>query len=350
MTDGPVTIGWPGPQAPPQSGSPKRRLGALGTLVWDTIHARDGRGTPVEEWGGMAYALSALSAEVPEGWEVVPLVKVGRDLSESALRFLRGLPGLELETGVRVVPEPNNRVELRYLAEGRRTERLSGGVPPWTWTELAPLVHSCDALYVNFISGFEMTLDTARSLRAGFAGATYCDLHSLFLGVGAQGMRIPQELPSWGAWLRCFDAVQMNEAEFDLLGRAWGDPWQLAADVVGTELKLIAVTLAERGAAWIAGPGFDDDPRGWPATRHAVGARGAALSGRVTLEGPAVDGDPTGCGDVWGATFFARLLAGDGLAAAMGRANANATRNVMHRGARGLHLHLQGRLAHGADS
>ena len=312
--------------------------------MWDTIHQRDVRAVPLQEWGGIAYALSAMSAVLPDGWEVVPLLKVGRDLAESALRYLRELPHMELETGIRIVPESNNRVELRYLDRERRTERLSGGVPPWSWPELAPLVRSCDALYVNFISGYEMDLDAARALRASYPGPTYADLHSLFLGMAAQGLRVPQELPSWGAWLRCFDAVQMNEAEFDLLGRAWGDPWALAAHVVGPELKLIAVTLGDRGAAYVAGPGFDPDPAGWPARRHTLGSHGAAESRRHPLPGNSVSGDPTGCGDVWGATFFARLLAGDTLDAAMVRANEMAARNVVHRGAHGLHHHLMGRI------
>ena len=327
-----------------QAGDAPRRLGVLGTLVWDVIHQRDGRAVPLEEWGGLAYALAAISAALPEGWCAVPLIKVGRDRSESALRFLRSLPGMELETGVRIVPETNNRVELHYLDQARRTEHLSGGVLPWSWPELAPLVRTCDALYVNFISGFEMDLDAARALRASYPGPTYADLHSLFLGLGAQGLRVPRELPAWGAWLRCFDAVQMNEAEFELLGRAWGDPWALAAHVVGPELKLIAVTLGDRGAAWVTAPGFDPAPATWPDRRHGFGIPGAAGSGRCRLDEPGRTGDPTGCGDVWGATFFSRLLAGDDLSEAMGRANRAAARNVVHRGAAGLRDHLLGRI------
>ncbi|MDT8340230.1 MAG: carbohydrate kinase family protein [Longimicrobiales bacterium] len=312
--------------------------------MWDTIHRPAERTRPVQEWGGIAYALSALAAALPDGWEVVPLLKVGRDLSEEGMRYLRALPGVDAETGVRVVPAPNNRVDLRYLDGARRTERLSGGVPPWHWAELAPLARSCDALYVNFISGFEMDLDAARALRAGFPGPTYADLHSLFLGLDPGGVRVARELPAWGAWLRCFDAVQMNEAEFELLGRAWGDPWALAAHVVGPELKLIAVTLGERGSAYVAAPDFRPDPMAWPARRHSLGEAGTAASRRLTVAGEAVTGDPTGCGDVWGATFFARLLAGDTLEAAMASANAAAARNVLHRGAHGLHHHLRGRI------
>jgi len=322
-----------------------KRLGVVGTLVWDTIRHRDGRSEPVEEWGGIAYALSALEAALPPEWEVVPIIKIGSDLSEAAWRFLREFPRMDVETGIRVVPEDGNRVELVYSGDERRTERLTGGAPPWLWAELGPLVGTCDALYINFISGFEMELDTARALRSTFPGPTYADLHSLFLGVGLRGMRVPQELPSWGAWLRCFDAVQMNEQEFELLGRAMGDPWELAAQVVGPELKLIAVTLGPKGAGYVAGAGFDSDPACWPKTRHRVAAPGHARSGRTLSETGELQGDPTGCGDVWGATFFARLLAGNELQGAMTDANRMASRNVEHRGASGLNRHLRGLLS-----
>jgi sugar/nucleoside kinase (ribokinase family) len=313
-------------------------------MVWDTIRDRGGRRVEVQEWGGMAYALAALEATLPQGWEIVPLVKVGRDLSEAAFRFLRGLPRVDVEAGVRVVDEPNNRVEIRYVDQDRRTERLSGGVPPWLWTELAPAARTCDALYVNFISGFEMSLDTAQSLRASFEGPTYADLHSLFLGIGRGGVRVPQELAAWANWLRCFDAIQLNEDEFELLGRSWGDPWELAAQVVGPELKLIAVTLGDRGAAYVAAGGFETSPDRWPQLRRRVGVAGTPRSGRVPVVGGRQEGDPTGCGDVWGATFFGRLLSGDDLDSALGGANRMAAKNVIHQGADGLHHFLGGRL------
>ncbi len=319
-------------------------LGVVGTLVWDRILDRDGRAHPVEEWGGIAYALSALGAALPEGWTVLPILKVGRDLSEQAYGFLREIPGVDVSAVV-VVQEPNNRVELRYSSADRRTERLTGGVPPWTWPELAPPLDLCDALYVNFISGMEMELGAARAVRAGYAGPTYADLHSLFLGITPQGVRVPRTLEAWGEWLRCFDGVQMNEDEFRLLGSGVGDPWKVAADALGPHLRLITVTLGPRGAAYVAGPDFEPDPLRW--TRRAgVGAPGSARSGRVPLVGLPAQGDPTGCGDVWGATFFARLLAGDGLEGAMREANRMASRNVEHRGARGLYRHLSGRLSH----
>ena len=322
-------------------------LGILGTMVWDRIYARDGRSEPVEEWGGITYALAAAAAARSPGWQLAPLIKVGRDLEHRAFDFLRTLPDLRLD-GVRPVAEPNNRVELRYEDQHRRTEKLSGGVPGWTWAELRPLLDGLDALYINFISGFELDLGTAVLLRQTFPGPIYADLHSLFLGVDASGVRTPHPLEAWREWLRCFDVVQVNEDELTLLAHAWGDPWRFAADVVGDELRLLFVTLGPRGAAYVTSLDAGSDALGGRA-RGLV--RGRPLSTlqparteRLAPSGGPVIGDPTGCGDVWGATCCLRLLAGDSVRDAVRSANDAAARNVVHRGATGLHHHLQGRL------
>jgi len=321
-----------------------RVLGAVGTLVWDTIHRHDEVRGPTAEWGGIGYALESLTVGLPDDWELLPIVKVGRDLAEPAFRFLASLPRVRRDHGVKVVPEPNNRVELHYRGSVRQTERLTGGVPPWSWPELSPIVSRCDALYVNFISGFEFDLATAEHLRSRFGGPLYADLHSLFLAVGKEGDRIPRALPQWARWLHCFDAVQMNEQEFHLLARGKGDPWELAAKVVGTDLQLMTVTLEERGAAYVAAAGFEPDPFAWERIRGRMAVPGPARSGLIPQAETAEGGDPTGCGDVWGSTTFARLLAGDTLEDAMSRANRMAARNVEYRGAKGLAHHLAGRV------
>ncbi len=60
---------------------------------------------------------------------------------------------------------------------------------------------------------------------------------------------------------------------------------------------------------------------------------------------PIVDAvDPTGCGDVFGATCAARLFGGDTVGEALRRANAAAARNATFRGATGLSHHLRGSL------
>jgi hypothetical protein len=325
-----------------------KRLGVVGTLVWDRIWHRQGsalRAQPLQEWGGIAYSLAALSAQRLEGWEIVPLVKVGSDLWEEATGFLRGVPGLTLGEGVRRVPEPNNRVELRYLDEARRCERLTGGVSPWRWPELAPLVADLDALYLNFISGFELELADLQQLRAAFEGPIYADLHSLLLARAPTGHRTPQPLADWREWLRCLDAVQLNEDELATLAGSEGDPWRFAAAAMGAETRLMVVTLGAGGAAYLAEADAPMDPMQWPRLRSAPVRPPAPIrTGRVPLPAPPSSGDPTGCGDVWGSTLLVGLLSGHPLEEAIWRAHAAAARNVGHYGASGLHAHLRGAL------
>jgi sugar/nucleoside kinase (ribokinase family) len=116
-------------------------------------------------------------------------------------------------------------------------------------------------------------------------------------------------------------------------------------------VSCLLVTLGKRGAVYFAAPGFervcDLPPRGGLSTapRGGTGAPGAIRSALVPAEPVEAPGDPTGCGDVWGATYFSRMVAGDKLSDAMKAAALAAARNVGHRGATGLAAHLRGELS-----
>jgi hypothetical protein len=325
-----------------------RRVGVLGTFVWDVIYGRDPRSGPVEEWGGITYALGAFDAALDEAWEIVPIVKVGADLAPRAREYLRTLRRVAPDAAPVEVPYPNNRVELRYLSAERRTEVLTGGVPPWTWIGLTPLLRDLDALYVNFISGVELDLATMQLLRQHYRGPIYCDLHSLLLAIQPGGLRTPRPLPAAAEWCRCADLIQVNEDEMALMA---ADAMALAATVLAAGVRCLSVTLGSRGVVYFAPPEFDsagDLRRAGPASSVASAGgpvRTALVPAVAPPLGPGQHGDPTGCGDVWGATYFSRLLAGDKLADAMQAAVRAAARNVGHRGATGLAHHLRGELS-----
>jgi pfkB family carbohydrate kinase len=314
-----------------------RKVGVIGSMVWDLIYGRDPAAPPVEEWGGIAYGLSGIDAALPDDWRIVPLIKVGRDLAEESARFLRTLEHLAPGARCVEVPVPNNRVTLRYESAERRCERMSGGVPSWTWAELGPMVADLDAIYLNFISGFELSLGTAQALRQGFGGPIYADFHSLFLGMQQDGIRHLRPLPEAPSWFGCFDAVQVNEDEMHQLSP---DPMSLAADAIGAGVSLLTVTLGPRGAAYVAAPGFERwDDRGTAARAPSATVR-TALVPAITVEAL----DPTGCGDVFGGSLMGRLLAGERVPEALVHANRLAGRAAAYRGATGLNRHLRGEL------
>jgi len=317
----------------------KRRLGVIGTFVWDTIYGRLPSDRPVEEWGGITYALSALDAALPEVWEIVPLIKVGADLADRAREFVAQLDRWAPDAALIEVPYPNNRVELRYETNERRFERLSGGVPGWNWLGLKPLLSGLDALYINFLSGWELDLETCQLIRQHFRGPIYCDLHMLVMSVQPTGWRALQPLPNVEQWCRCFDLLQMNEDE---VGAAAADPMALAATALAAGVRSLMVTLRSRGAVYFAAAGFDG--LGAPAPSALASSAGAVRTELVPAPRIVADGDPTGCGDVWGATCFSRLLAGERLTDAIRAAHRAAACNLEHRGATGLARHLRGEL------
>jgi len=243
------------------------------------------------------------------------------------------------------VPYPNNRVTLRYESSERRTERLTGGIPGWHWLGLKPLLADIDALYINLISGWELSLETAQLIRQNFSGVVYCDLHSLLLAVDSEGYRIPHMVPNVASWMQCFDLLQVNEDELALLAP---DAMALAATAMAAGVSVINVTLGPRGAVFFAAPGFEhlsDIRRTSLPASAALG--GAIRTSLVPAVRPAQSGtsDPTGCGDVWGATYFARLVAGDKLGDAIDAAMRAASRNLTHHGATSLASYLRGELS-----
>lgn len=314
------------------------RVGVIGSFVWDVIYGRDPGRDPVEEWGGITYALSAFDAALPETWQVVPLAKVGSDLWPQARRFVSSLRRAAPDAMPIEVPAANNRVRLEYATDELRSEILKGGVPPWTWAGLRPLLRDLDALYINLISGFELDLETLQLIRRHFHGPIYLDLHSLLLGIQPDGTRFPQRLPDPGAWFACADLLQVNEQEMSMMAT---DPMALAASAMSAGVQSLLVTLGKRGVVYVLAPGFDrlEDLR-----RPDELRTGAVRTALVPADQVETAGDPTGCGDVFGATYFSRLLTGDTFAVALRAAIHAAARNVVFRGAGGLAAFLRGEL------
>ena len=312
-----------------------KKVGVIGTMVWDTIYGRGAELEPANEWGGISYALAALDAALPDDWRIVPLVKVGSDLVSSANEFLNTLSHCTDRSRFIEVPQPNNRVTLQYNELERCTEQLSGGVPAWTWEELGPMVQDLDAVYVNFISGFEMQLVTALQLRRGFRGPIYVDLHSLFLGVECDGLRVPEALVDVSSWFSCFDVVQLNEAEMSLVG---SDPIEVAARAMVAGVRLLLVTLGERGALYFS----DDSIECFEELKEDRICSGPIRTARIPAEHVPEPLDPTGCGDVFGAAIVSYLLSGSSIEEAIESANTFAAANLRFRGATRLHEHLRG--------
>ena len=138
--------------------------------------------------------------------------------------------------------------------------------------------------------------------------------------------------PTRPAGTSCFDLIQVNEDEMRELSV---DPMGLATGMLAQGVSALLVTLGERGAVFVAAPGFGRLADGRDGRRGPAGSGLAVRTAR--LSAPAVEAiDPTGCGDVFGATAVRPAPGRRPLEAAVAEAARQAGRNAGFRGASGL--------------
>ena len=99
---------------------------------------------------------------------------------------------------------------------------------------------------------------------------------------------------------------------------------------------MVLLTQGGEGATATVRAGFPSDPLRWPGWRPRKRRRWPAPPPSRPPAGR-LAGDPTGAGDVWGATFFSSLLAGMPVVDAIRRAHRFAGAKMGVRGATDLY-------------
>ncbi len=145
----------------------RRRLGVIGSFVWDMIYGREPRDSaPVEEWGGITLRAQRARRRAARRLGDRPAHQGRRRPRRSRARQFLGTPA----TASRPTPR-SSRCRTPTIASSCATTPTSdaarcmtGGVPGWNWLGLKPVLDAArlDALYINFLSGWELDLETAQ--------------------------------------------------------------------------------------------------------------------------------------------------------------------------------------------
>ena len=259
----------------------------------DEIIAVDGNIT--KSWGGTFYNISVFQKLLNQGETLIPATPVGYDIWDNVMSDLSKMNRIDVSALYRS-EFPNNKVYLRYIDENEREERAQDILPPLEFEKLRPVLDT-DAILINFISGFDVSLQVLRQLRESYDGIMLLDIHSLLLGIDKKGNRFRQALPEWRDWTSNFDCVQMNSVEADNLlssESTYFEIQELAEDMVRNGIEVINITLGSEGSLVVCRDGED--------------IKSSYLKPAVT-EGLV---DPTGCGDAYAAAFTLEYLRGSG--------------------------------------
>jgi sugar/nucleoside kinase (ribokinase family) len=290
------------------------KIGVIGTFINDHIILASGEER--NSFGGIYYTVSMLAHLLSADDEIYPICYLGRDSYEPIVTRLSAFKNIRLK-GIHKIDHPNTAVTLIYRNTEQRNEILTHRLPPLE-QELLADVEGMDVWLLNFITGFEMTLETCQHFCRQQKAPIYMDFHSLSLAIDDRGRRHLCHRPDWKAWIDGVDMLQMNEAEAASLRHqtqlTLAELRQLGEEIVAKQVPILHITRGSKGSLLVY--------------RHAERV--------VSQEIPAAAVDPvidvTGCGDAFAAGFLVHYWNSRHLIAATEFANRVAGINCTLRG------------------
>ena len=270
-----------------------KRIGIIGAPCIDEIITPAGK-TAELALGGVLYSYAAMErfATVHKlEVEFIPLTFVSQLDTQLLVPLYSELKHFNFDHAPRT-QELSNRVQLVYSDDIHRTEHCPHILPELKPEHLSKeLLGSLEGLFVNMISGFDISVETMKYIRAHTKAFIHLDVHALVLGDLSFDPAKPRRftgVKQWREWVTSVDSVQLNEKESDWLG----------APEITSEMELLRQTklLSKKKGA----------PKSMIVTR---GERGATLFDfteekiwNKTPE-PVEVKNTTGSGDVFGGVF-----------------------------------------------
>jgi sugar/nucleoside kinase (ribokinase family) len=294
-----------------------KKFGIIGAPCIDEIVSPAGEITGLS-LGGILYSYAALERIARKrGLDVVfyPFTIIAERDLELLDPFFSKLKHFDFSFTPRSGEVTTNRVRLIYSDEARRKEVCSVILP-----ELLPehfgadILASLDGLFVNMISGFDISLDTMKWLRTNTRANIHLDVHALTLGELSESSRKFTPVKDWLRWALAANSVQLNEKEALYFPSAGSDSYlaQMRNALVGDSSER-AVILTRGGK----------DVIGYDITK----------SQKYVIPVEKVNTiDTTGSGDVFGAVYALERTLGASLKDAIRSANLWAGKNTMLKG------------------
>ena len=295
----------------------------IGHLCIDEIHAPINPGAdPVkhERFGGIYYTLMTLASIASPKDKIQPVFGVGERDFEGLIEAVKHLANVETD-GIFKIKGETNRVHLFYERTNENRIECSNHIAePIPFPKIKPFLDT-DGILINMVSGSDITLETLDKIRMTVRDARtpmHFDFHSLTMGIDQDYKRFRRPLTDWRRWCFMMNCIQMSEEEMTGLTAEKFDEQTLINHLMPLMVTALIITRGDRGVTTI----LQENKR---LTRHD---HAAASFGQVV--------DTVGCGDVFGAAFFSRFIAGKNYLQATEYANQVAGLKATFNGTEGI--------------
>jgi len=262
------------------------KIAVIGTINQDLIIFPDKK--KKTSLGGIAYNVCTLATLLEDKAQIYPVCNVGADRYFQFAKFFTKFSNLRLD-GIKKIPQKHNICLMYYDKLQNREEYLEGKVPALSFEHIKPFL-GADAMLINFISGWDMSLETLQKVRKNCKGLILLDIHSLTLGIDKNNKRFLRQPKNWKAYVQCCDILQMNRTELEtVLNKKLktADLISKTKNILKLGPKIFLLTLSKDGAIV-----------GWMKGNQVSVKKIAGLPIRKVM-------DNIGCGDVFGAGFLA---------------------------------------------
>lgn len=247
-------------------------------LIGHTVEDHIRRGDTVAiQPGGIYYAASGL-LYFKENEDQLFLQTSYEDANYHLYEAVYNKINLEYSEKRSAIP----RVHLSALEAGERCEKYENITD--TLNIRTDELNQFDGIYVNMITGFDITLDALKEIRRAYSGNIYMDVHTLSRGLSDDMEREFRLIPKFDEWAACVDILQFNHNEMKTVSKK-KDEWEVVEELFSFGVKIVLITKGENGIRLY---------------RKSAGEVESVFLSSIKV--PTIN--RIGCGDIFGTIFF----------------------------------------------
>jgi len=215
------------------------RLLLVGHTVKDVIKTKE---KVIKKPGGLFYSIITALNIINRNDELILLTAFDHELLNKNTSLLSDTNKDYINT-TSAVPT----VILKIHTTKERDEEYKNLTHKLNIQKLLTFKKPLDGIYLNMITGFDVSSSDLKKLKENFNAPVYIDLHSLTRGIDENKRRFFRLIPDINDWLNSVDFLQVNEHEINSIYNSKNE-LDIVNFALSHNIKALIKTMGNKGA------------------------------------------------------------------------------------------------------